>query len=54
MLPIGFRGRTAHAGNSPREGRSALKAAELCATGIQFMRDHILPTSRLHYVYALA
>ena len=54
MLRIGFRGRTAHAGNSPWEGRSALKAAELCATGIQFMREHILPTSRLHYVYTVA
>ncbi len=54
MLRIGFRGRSAHAGNSPWEGRSALKAAELCATGIQFMREHILPTARLHYVYTLA
>ena len=54
MMRIGFRGRSAHAGNSPWEGRSALKAAELCTTGIQFMREHILPTSRLHYVYTMA
>jgi aminobenzoyl-glutamate utilization protein B len=54
MMRIGFRGRTAHAGNSPWEGRSALKAAELCATGIQFMREHILPSARLHYVYTSA
>jgi aminobenzoyl-glutamate utilization protein B len=54
MMRIGFRGRTAHAGNSPWEGRSALKAAELTAIGIQFMREHILPTARLHYVYTSA
>jgi len=54
MMRITFRGRSAHAGNSPWEGRSALKAAELCATGIQFMREHILPTARLHYVYTMA
>lgn len=54
MIRIGFRGRSAHAGNSPWEGRSALKAAELFATGVQFMREHILPTARLHYVYTKA
>jgi aminobenzoyl-glutamate utilization protein B len=46
-----FRGVTAHAGNSPWEGRSALKAAELFGIGVQMMREHILPTARIHYIY---
>lgn len=50
-IRIKFRGRTAHAGVAPWEGRSALKAAELFGTGIQFMREHVEPTVRLHYVY---
>jgi aminobenzoyl-glutamate utilization protein B len=49
-----FRGVTAHAGNTPWEGRSALKAAELFGAGIQYMREHILPTARLHYIYEQA
>lgn len=48
---IRFRGRTAHAGNNPWDGRSALKAAELFAHGINLMREHVQPTSRLHYIY---
>ncbi|WP_205963441.1 amidohydrolase [Roseicella aquatilis] len=48
---IAFRGRTAHAGNAPWEGRSALKAAELFAAGVQAMREHILPSARIHYIY---
>ncbi len=50
-MKIIFRGRTAHAGNSPWDGRSALKAAELFGHGINMMREHILPTARVHYVY---
>ncbi|MBN8533062.1 MAG: amidohydrolase [Rhizobiales bacterium] len=49
-----FRGTTAHAGNSPWEGRSALKAAEMFGMGIQMMREHILPTARIHYIYEAA
>ncbi len=49
-----FRGRTAHAGNTPWEGRSALKAAELFGVGVQMMREHILPSARIHYVYEQA
>lgn len=49
-----FRGTSAHAGNSPWEGRSALKAAEMFGIGIQMMREHILPTARIHYIYEAA
>jgi aminobenzoyl-glutamate utilization protein B len=48
---VQFRGRTAHAGNSPWDGRSALKAAELFGMGVQMMREHVLPTARIHYIY---
>jgi aminobenzoyl-glutamate utilization protein B len=51
---IKFHGRTAHAGVEPWQGRSALKAAELFGIGIQFMREHVEPTVRLHYVYEAA
>jgi aminobenzoyl-glutamate utilization protein B len=53
-IKVAFRGRTAHAGNAPWEGRSALKAAELFGIGIQFMREHVLPTARIHYIYESA
>ena len=51
MLRIRYEGRTAHAGIAPWEGRSALKGAEMFGVGIQFMREHLEPTTRLHYVY---
>ncbi|AWV24071.1 N-acyl-L-amino acid amidohydrolase [Roseomonas mucosa] len=51
LLRIRFRGRSAHAGVDPWEGRSALKGAEMFGIGVQFMREHLRPTTRLHYVY---
>lgn len=51
MLRVRYAGRTAHAGVDPWEGRSALKGAELFGIGIQFMREQLKPTTRLHYVY---
>lgn len=53
-LKIRFHGRTAHAGFAPWEGRSALKAAELFGIGVQMMREHLLPSARVHYVYESA
>ncbi len=53
-VKVTFTGRTAHAGNTPWEGRSALKAAELFGAGIQYMREHVRPTVRIHYVYESA
>src|SRR5262249_7099434 len=47
---IEFFGKTAHAGGAPWQGRSALHAAELCAHGINLMREHVEPTARTHYV----
>ena len=54
QVRIVFRGRTAHAGNAPWEGRSALKAAEMFGIGVQMMREHLLPTARVHYIYEAA
>lgn len=48
---ISFHGKTAHAAADPWNGRSALDAAELFTTGLNFMREHIKPTVRMHYVY---
>lgn len=50
-MRIKFHGRTAHAGLEPWRGRSALKAAEIFGIGIQFMREHVEPTVRMHYIY---
>src|SRR5262249_45351949 len=54
MIKVKFHGRTAHAGNSPWEGRSALKAAEMFGIGVQMMREHLLPSTRVHYIYEAA
>lgn len=51
---IRFSGRSAHAGNSPWDGRSALDAAELFGHGVNLMREHVRPTARLHYIYEAA
>ena len=49
-LIVEFEGRTAHAAGDPWNGRSAVDAAELFTHGINMMREHIKPTSRMHYV----
>jgi aminobenzoyl-glutamate utilization protein B len=51
---VRFFGRTAHAGNTPWDGRSALKGAELFGAGIQYMREHVPATTRMHYIYEVA
>jgi aminobenzoyl-glutamate utilization protein B len=51
---ISFKGKSAHAAFDPWNGRSALDAAELFTTGINFMREHVKPSVRMHYVYTKA
>jgi len=46
-----FKGKSAHAASDPWDGRSALDAAELFTTGINFYREHVKPSVRMHYVY---
>lgn len=44
-----FEGVASHAGGSPHMGRSALDAVELMNIGVQFLREHMPPTARVHY-----
>ena len=53
-LGVEFRGRSAHAASDPWNGRSAVDAAELFTHGIDLMREHIKPTSRMHYTITAA
>lgn len=46
-----FKGKSAHAAYDPWNGRSALDAAELFTQGVNYLREHIKPTVRIHYVY---
>ena len=44
-----FDGKAAHASASPYKGRSALDAVELMNMGVQFLREHIPSSCRVHY-----
>lgn len=44
-----FTGISAHAAACPHLGRSALDAVELMNVGVQFLREHVLPETRIHY-----
>lgn len=48
-MNIAYHGRAAHAGGMPENGRSALKAVELCGIGTQFLREHFTSDVRVHY-----
>ena len=44
-----FDGVASHAGGKPELGRSALDAVELMNVGVQFLREHIPTSCRIHY-----
>ena len=44
-----FTGKASHAAAAPEAGRSALDALELMNIGVQFLREHIPSTARIHY-----
>lgn len=44
-----FKGRAAHAANAPHLGRSALDAVELMNVGVNYLREHMPPSARVHY-----
>lgn len=44
-----FDGVASHAGGKPELGRSALDAVELMNVGVQFLREHIPSSCRIHY-----
>jgi aminobenzoyl-glutamate utilization protein B len=45
-----FHGKTSHAAGNPEMGRSALDAVELMNVGVNFLREHIIPEARIHYI----
>lgn len=46
---IEFYGQAAHASADPWNGRSASDALELYTTGVNYYREHVQPTVRMHY-----
>jgi aminobenzoyl-glutamate utilization protein B len=51
-LSIEFHGQAAHSASDPWNGRSAVDAAELFTHGVNMMREHVRPTTRMHYTIA--
>lgn len=47
-----FHGVAAHAAGAPHLGRSALDACELMNVGVNYLREHMEDTDRVHYAYA--
>lgn len=47
-----FHGVSAHAAGAPHLGRSALDACELMNVGVNYLREHMEDTDRVHYAYA--
>jgi aminobenzoyl-glutamate utilization protein B len=45
-----FHGKSSHAAGNPEAGRSALDAVELMNIGVNYLREHIIPEARIHYV----
>ncbi len=46
---VEFYGQAAHASADPWNGRSAADGLELYTTGINYYREHVRPTTRMHY-----
>ena len=44
-----FKGIAAHASGAPHLGRSALDAVQIMNIGVEFLREHMDPTARIHY-----
>lgn len=44
-----FKGVSSHAASAPHLGRSALDAVELMNVGVQFLREHVVDSVRIHY-----
>ncbi len=45
-----FKGKTAHSAGAPWAGRSALDAVELMNVATNYLREHLNPAHRLHYI----
>lgn len=46
-----FHGKSAHAAGAPQSGRSALDACELTNVGVQYLREHVISSARMHSAY---
>lgn len=46
-----FLGKSAHAAAAPELGRSALDACELMSVGVNYLREHMPDSARVHYAY---
>ena len=46
-----FHGKASHAAASPHLGRSALDACELMNIGVNYLREHMPDSARVHYAY---
>ncbi len=49
-LKVEFKGKAAHAAGDPWNGRSAVDGAEAFTHGVNLMREHMKPSSSVHYV----
>ena len=50
-IDFSFFGKSAHAATAPHLGRSALDAVELMNIGVNYMREHMPDSARVHYAY---
>ncbi|MEO5685568.1 MAG: amidohydrolase [Chitinophagaceae bacterium] len=51
---VEFKGKSAHAAADPWNGKSALDGAEFFTHGINYLREHVRPSVRMHYVFKKA
>ena len=51
LVEFHFKGISAHAGGAPEKGRSAVDACELTNIGINYLREHVPTTTRMHYAW---
>lgn len=51
---VKFYGNSSHASSDPWNGISAVDAMELYANGLNYYREHIKPTARIHYQFEKA
>ncbi|MGI4794063.1 MAG: amidohydrolase, partial [Janthinobacterium lividum] len=51
QVDYAFIGRAAHAAEAPELGRSGLDAAELMNIGVNYLREHMPSSARIHYAH---
>ncbi|MDR9770675.1 amidohydrolase [Acetomicrobium sp.] len=50
LYRITFIGKSAHAGSAPWDGVSALDAANIMGVAVEYLREHLYFTHRIHYI----